>query len=354
MLDLQKPPGLAETIDWARALTALGEQELDVESIQATLGAVLKYHEDLLSIRDDVLAGLVVTARPAEPLAEKAGPEPTPSSGTSSCSAACSREGGLEIGPRRIADALRRARLHRARPPRGRLLDASANARLAARGARDVRSCVRCLVPCARAAQPSLAPGGPAAARRGSGGEVAAGLGLGARARRRRGLEMRRVGAATESCCARSDFAAMSPEEFARARVLIRRDRGGAGPSRRTHRLRADRPERRCARRPARSCAPSLATGGDPVMRAYQQPGTHGPRKLVLLLDVSGSMEAYSRALLLYLHAVRGLGALCVETFAFGTWLSRLTPELGVRDPGVGAHGGGQTCRRLVRWHPNR
>jgi MoxR-like ATPase len=62
-LDLQKPPGVAETIDWARALTALGQQELDVESIQATLGAVLKYHEDLLSIRDDVLAGLVARAR---------------------------------------------------------------------------------------------------------------------------------------------------------------------------------------------------------------------------------------------------------------------------------------------------
>jgi MoxR-like ATPase len=62
-LDLQKPPGLAETIDWVRALTALGEQELDVENVQATLGSLLKYHDDLLSIRDEALAGLVVTAR---------------------------------------------------------------------------------------------------------------------------------------------------------------------------------------------------------------------------------------------------------------------------------------------------
>jgi MoxR-like ATPase len=62
-LDLQKPPGVAETIDWVRALTALGQQELDVENIQATLGSVLKYHEDLLSIRDEVLAGLVAGAR---------------------------------------------------------------------------------------------------------------------------------------------------------------------------------------------------------------------------------------------------------------------------------------------------
>jgi MoxR-like ATPase len=62
-LDLQKPPGLAETIDWAQALTALGTQELDVENVHATLGAVLKYHEDLLSVRDETLAGLVAIAR---------------------------------------------------------------------------------------------------------------------------------------------------------------------------------------------------------------------------------------------------------------------------------------------------
>jgi MoxR-like ATPase len=62
-LDLQKPPGVAETIDWARALTALGRQELDVENVQLTLGSVLKYHEDLLSVRDEALAGLVASAR---------------------------------------------------------------------------------------------------------------------------------------------------------------------------------------------------------------------------------------------------------------------------------------------------
>jgi MoxR-like ATPase len=62
-LDLQKPPGLAETIDWVRALSALGQQELDVENVQATLGSLLKYHEDLLAIRDDALAGLVGTVR---------------------------------------------------------------------------------------------------------------------------------------------------------------------------------------------------------------------------------------------------------------------------------------------------
>src|ERR671937_722415 len=62
-LDLAKPPGVAETIDWARALAALGKQELDVETVEATLGSVLKYHEDLLQVRDETLAELVSRAR---------------------------------------------------------------------------------------------------------------------------------------------------------------------------------------------------------------------------------------------------------------------------------------------------
>jgi MoxR-like ATPase len=45
-LELLKPPGVAESIDWATALAALGRTELDVESAADTLGAVLKYRED--------------------------------------------------------------------------------------------------------------------------------------------------------------------------------------------------------------------------------------------------------------------------------------------------------------------
>ncbi len=46
-LDLFKPPGVAETIDWARALRVLGAHELDKSSIDDTLGVVLKYREDV-------------------------------------------------------------------------------------------------------------------------------------------------------------------------------------------------------------------------------------------------------------------------------------------------------------------
>jgi len=45
--DLLKPPGVAETIDWTEALVALGAQALDAELATATLGAVLKYREDI-------------------------------------------------------------------------------------------------------------------------------------------------------------------------------------------------------------------------------------------------------------------------------------------------------------------
>src|SRR5207248_6470449 len=62
-LELAKPPGVAETIDWAHALAALGRQELDAEVVEQTLGSVLKYHEDLLAVRDETLAGLVEEAR---------------------------------------------------------------------------------------------------------------------------------------------------------------------------------------------------------------------------------------------------------------------------------------------------
>src|SRR6476659_3977583 len=49
--DLQKPPGVAETLDWARALHHLGTTELDLETASATLGALIKYREDADRVR---------------------------------------------------------------------------------------------------------------------------------------------------------------------------------------------------------------------------------------------------------------------------------------------------------------
>nr|WP_236652495.1 MoxR family ATPase [Streptacidiphilus neutrinimicus] len=59
--DLLKPPGVAETLDWAEALHALGATALDAELATATLGAVLRCHEDVEAART-----LDLTASPAE------------------------------------------------------------------------------------------------------------------------------------------------------------------------------------------------------------------------------------------------------------------------------------------------
>ncbi len=58
-LNLYKPPGVAETIDWAQALSALGRSELDQQTVEATLGTVLKYREDQDRARQHGLGGLV-------------------------------------------------------------------------------------------------------------------------------------------------------------------------------------------------------------------------------------------------------------------------------------------------------
>jgi uncharacterized protein len=92
----------------------------------------------------------------------------------------------------------------------------------------------------------------------------------------------------------------------------------------------------RLARRtaPARRGAPDLRrtlrhsfrTGGDPLERAWRE-RRRRPRRLVLLLDVSGSMADYSRALLLFAHAALRSERRW-EAFVFGTRLTRVTREL--------------------------
>ncbi len=57
--DVQKPPGIAEAIDWLRALSVLGVDRLDEGAIERTLGAVLKYNEDQDVVRAAGLAALV-------------------------------------------------------------------------------------------------------------------------------------------------------------------------------------------------------------------------------------------------------------------------------------------------------
>jgi MoxR-like ATPase len=58
-MDLYKPPGVAETLDWTEALVALGARELDEQLVEATLGSVLKYREDQQRAANSGLAALV-------------------------------------------------------------------------------------------------------------------------------------------------------------------------------------------------------------------------------------------------------------------------------------------------------
>jgi MoxR-like ATPase len=61
-MELYKPPGVAETIDWAQALATLGRTELDERTVEVTLGTVLKYREDQDRVRSSDLGELVRAA----------------------------------------------------------------------------------------------------------------------------------------------------------------------------------------------------------------------------------------------------------------------------------------------------
>lgn len=125
------------------------------------------------------------------------------------------------------------------------------------------------------------------------------------------------------------DFAQYTDEELHLARELMSRLRL-AGPRRKSLRLRAAQGTHSIPdlRRTVRS---SLRSGGEPIRRYWRQPDDK-LRRLVLLLDVSGSMEPYSRAFLRFVHAAVA-GRQRVEAFTFGTRLTRLTKELSTRNP---------------------
>jgi uncharacterized protein with von Willebrand factor type A (vWA) domain len=130
------------------------------------------------------------------------------------------------------------------------------------------------------------------------------------------------------------DFAEYTDEERRRARRVMRR-LAGAVPTRPSRRTRKAR--RRGAAPPAGrldlrgTMRASMRTAGDPVERHWREPGER-PRPLVLVCDVSGSMEPYARMLLAYMQACVAARRR-VEAFVFGTRLTRVTGELRGRDP---------------------
>jgi uncharacterized protein with von Willebrand factor type A (vWA) domain len=127
------------------------------------------------------------------------------------------------------------------------------------------------------------------------------------------------------------DFAAYSDAEWAEARRLLSLMRLHAEP----RRSRRRRPSARQRGQPdvARTIRRALESDGEPIRRAWRAPSTR-PRRLVLLVDVSGSMEPYARALLRFAHAaVSSRGTSAVEVFTLGTRITRITRQLWWRDP---------------------
>lgn len=139
--------------------------------------------------------------------------------------------------------------------------------------------------------------------------------------------EVRAVASDLERLAATS-FADLPAEDVEAVRRLVRRIIL-ATPARRTRRTTASsRPGERLDLR--RTLRAAQRSGGDPVRLVHRRRRAR-PRRLVLLCDVSGSMEAYTRIYLSLLQgAVSGARA---EGFVFSTRLTRLTHQLSVRDP---------------------
>jgi hypothetical protein len=112
-------------------------------------------------------------------------------------------------------------------------------------------------------------------------------------------------------------------------------------------RSRRRRPSTRDRGRPdlRRTVRRSLRAGGEPIDRAFHAASVR-PRRIVLLCDVSGSMEPYARALLRFVQ-VAVAGRSRVEAFAVGTRLTRITRELSSRDPDAAL---AAAARRVVDW----
>ena len=123
------------------------------------------------------------------------------------------------------------------------------------------------------------------------------------------------------------DFGSFSYDEVQQARVMMRQMRWRPA-MRRTRRTQRTKQRGRVDMR--RVIRDSLRFGGEPVHLAYRRPRQR-QRPLVVLCDISGSMDRYSRMLLQFVHTLNdGVGM--VESFVFGTRLTRVTRLLRSKD----------------------
>ena len=124
------------------------------------------------------------------------------------------------------------------------------------------------------------------------------------------------------------DIATLAPAEREAVRRLLAAFRLPGEP----RRSRRYRPAPRGPIDPARTTRELLARGGEPARLARRR-HRFRPRRVVLLVDVSGSMSGYADALLRFAHAAARGSAAPTEVFTIGTRLTRVTRELSHRDP---------------------
>lgn len=125
------------------------------------------------------------------------------------------------------------------------------------------------------------------------------------------------------------DFAECSADELAELHRLM--DRMRVASARRPSRRRRAAGERGARIDLGRTLRDALRSGGEATRLSTTTAGER-PRRLVLLVDISGSMEPYARSLVRFVHAAV-VGRARVEAFTLGTQLTRITRELSSRDP---------------------
>jgi uncharacterized protein with von Willebrand factor type A (vWA) domain len=139
------------------------------------------------------------------------------------------------------------------------------------------------------------------------------------------------------------DIATLSAVERAELNVILAAFRL-PGDLRRSRRL---VPSPRGRVDPARTVRQLLRAGGEPALLRYRAQRER-PRRVVLLVDVSGSMSPYADALLRFAHAALRGGAVPTEIFTIGTRLTRVTRQLAHRDPDLAM---AEVAREVPDWH---
>jgi uncharacterized protein with von Willebrand factor type A (vWA) domain len=151
------------------------------------------------------------------------------------------------------------------------------------------------------------------------------------------------LSASTTEILRHRDFALLTPPE----RDEVRRLLALLGPETAARRSRRRRPATRGEVDPTRTVRAALRHAGEPTRLASRR-RTRRPRRLVLLVDVSGSMSPYADALLRFAHAAVRRRPTSTEAFTIGTRLTRVTRALRHRDPDAALHA---ASAAIPDWH---